>query len=137
MTKPNETEESRIKALIESWADAARRHDLPSILAHHDADMLMFDLPMPLQSRGMDEYKKTWDLFFGCHKPGQAFDVEEIAVTAGQEVAFATAIMRCGAGQGNVPAKPPGFLFRLTVGLRKVDGEWRIVHEHHSEPAKD
>jgi ketosteroid isomerase-like protein len=30
-----------------------------------------------------------------------------------------------------------GFLFRLTVGFRKVDGNWRITHEHHSEPATD
>jgi ketosteroid isomerase-like protein len=25
--------------------------------------------------------------------------------------------------------------FRLTMGFRKVDGRWRIVHEHHSFPA--
>jgi ketosteroid isomerase-like protein len=30
-----------------------------------------------------------------------------------------------------------GFLFRLTVGLGKVDGDWRIAHEHHSVPATD
>jgi ketosteroid isomerase-like protein len=28
-------------------------------------------------------------------------------------------------------------LFRLTVGLRKTDGDWRIAHEHHSIPATD
>ena len=38
----------------------------------------MFDVPPPLQSRGMDEYKKTWDLFFRYHKPSQAFDIEEL-----------------------------------------------------------
>jgi ketosteroid isomerase-like protein len=127
-------EETRIRVLIEAWADAVRRHDLPGILAHHEPDMLMFDLPPPMQCRGIDEYTQTWDLFFKYHKPGQAFDVEEIAVTAGQDVAFAAAIMRCGAGHDTDPA---GFLFRLTVGLRKVNGEWHIVHEHHSEPAKD
>jgi hypothetical protein len=25
--------------------------------------------------------------------------------------------------------------FRLTMGLRKIDGRWRIMHEHHSLPA--
>jgi ketosteroid isomerase-like protein len=28
-------------------------------------------------------------------------------------------------------------MFRLIVGLRKVDGDWRIAHEHHSAPATD
>jgi ketosteroid isomerase-like protein len=23
----------------------------------------------------------------------------------------------------------------LTVGLRKIDGRWRVMHEHHSLPA--
>jgi hypothetical protein len=45
--------------------------------------------------------------------------------------------MRCGPGSSSNPADKDGFLFRLTVGLRKVDGDWRIAHEHHSEPATD
>src|SRR4029077_4909393 len=63
------TAESEIKALIEAWADAVPRHDLPAILAHHDNDIVMFDVPPPLQSRGLAEYKKTWDLFFAYHQP--------------------------------------------------------------------
>ena|SRR5690348_6387659 len=128
-----QAEENQVRALIEAWAAAVRRHDLPAILAHHDPDILMFDLPLPLQCRGIEEYKQTWDLFFKYNQPGGAFDVEELAITAGSDVAFATAIMRCSPG----PESDSGFQFRLTVGLRKVSGEWRIVHEHHSEPAKD
>jgi hypothetical protein len=30
-----------------------------------------------------------------------------------------------------------GFLYRLTVGLRKVESDWRIAHEHHSVPVTD
>ena len=47
------TAEAEIKTLIEAWADAVRRHDLPAILAHHDDDIVMFDVPPPLQSRGI------------------------------------------------------------------------------------
>jgi ketosteroid isomerase-like protein len=68
--------ESQIKAVIEAWADAVRRHDLSGILAHHERDIVMFDVPPPLQSRGIDEYKKTWDLFFRYHMPSQAFDIQ-------------------------------------------------------------
>jgi ketosteroid isomerase-like protein len=136
--------ESQIKAVIEAWADAVRRHDLSGILAHHEQDIVMFDVPPPLQSQGIDEYKKTWDLFFRYHKPSQAFDIEELAITAGElaitageDVAFAVAIMRCGSGTVSGPPEQGGFLFRLTIGLRKVDGDWRIAHEHHSVPATD
>jgi ketosteroid isomerase-like protein len=137
MMQRGQTAETQIKALIEAWADAVRRHDLPSILAHHDQDIVMFDVPPPLQSRGLDEYRKTWDLFFGYHEPSQAFDIEELAITAGEDVAFAVAIMRCGSSTVSGPPKEGGFLFRLTVGLRKIDDDWRIAHEHHSVPATD
>jgi ketosteroid isomerase-like protein len=130
-------DEIRIKALLEAWADAVRRHDLSAIFAHHEPDMVMFDLPPPLQCKGIEAYKETWDLFFRYHKPGAAFDIQDLAVTAGQDVAFAAAIMRCGPESSSNPAEKDGFFFRLTVGLRKVEGHWRIAHEHHSLPATD
>jgi hypothetical protein len=58
----NNTDEIEIKALLEAWADAVRRHDLPAILARHEPDMVMFDLPPPLQCKGIDAYKGTWAL---------------------------------------------------------------------------
>jgi len=132
MMQQARTAEDQIKALIEAWADAVRRHDLPAILANHERDIVMFDVPPPLQSRGMDEYEKTWDLFFKFHDPGQAFDIEELEITAGDDVAFAVAIMRCSGS-----STPKGLPFRLTLGLRKIDDAWRITHEHHSVPAED
>jgi ketosteroid isomerase-like protein len=69
--------------------------------------------------------------------PGTAFDFQELAVTAGKEVAFAVAIMRCGPNSSSNPADKDGFQFRLTVGLHKANGQWRIAHEHHSVPATD
>jgi ketosteroid isomerase-like protein len=136
MKQQDGTAESQIKGIVEAWAAAVRRHDLSGILAHHEQNIVMFDVPPPLQSRGMDEYKKTWDLFFRYHKPSQAFDIEELAITAGEDVAFAVVIMRCGSGTSGPPGQG-GFLFRLTIGLRNIDGDWLITHEHHSVPATD
>jgi ketosteroid isomerase-like protein len=56
-----------------------------------------------------------------------------VQVTCGQDVAFATAIGRCVSictGGRREPLE-----FRLTIGLRKIDGRWRVMHEHHSLPA--
>ena len=137
MGQVNETHEGQIKAIIEAWADAVKRHDLAGILAHHAADIVMFDVPPPLQSRGIDEYKKTWDLFFKYHSPSQAFDLEELNITAGADVAFAVAIMRCGSSTFSGPPEKGGFLFRLTIGLHHIGGTWRIAHEHHSVPSTE
>src|SRR5260370_22732193 len=103
MSEPSNTEEIRIKALLEAWADAVRRHDVPAILAHHEPDMVMFDLPPPLQCKGIEAYKETWGLLFRYHKPGTAFDIQELSVTTGQDVAFAVAIMRCSPDPSSTP----------------------------------
>jgi ketosteroid isomerase-like protein len=120
--------EGQITALIAAWALAVPEHAVPGILAHHEQDSVMFDVPRPLQSRGIEEYRKTWDLFFRYHTPSQAFDIEQLAITAGKDAAFAVAIMRCGSD---------GLLFRLTRGPRHIDGEWIIAHEHHSLPSTE
>ena len=132
----SETEDTKaIRTLFESWTAAVRRRDIDAILRNHSSDMVMFDLPPPLQSRGIDAYKKTWDLFFSWARDPVLFDVIEMQITAGKEVAFIAATMRCA---GLKPDRQPEELeFRLTVGLRKIEGRWAIAHEHHSVPAVD
>jgi ketosteroid isomerase-like protein len=129
--------EAEIKAVIDAWADAVRSHDLPAIFAHHDDGIVMFDVPPPLQSRGMAAYKKTRELFFAYHQPGQAFDVEELQMCIGDTVAYAVPIIRCGSATISGSPVPGSFQFRLTSELCKVDGAWCIQHEHHSVPATD
>jgi len=41
--------------------------------------------------------------------------------------------MRCAGTEAN--GDQTELEFRLTMGLRKVDGRWIIEHEHHSIPA--
>jgi ketosteroid isomerase-like protein len=95
--------------------------------------MLMFDVPPPLQSKGIRAYKKTWDLFFSWAQDSGVFDINEMNITAGHDVAFVTALMRCAGTEAN--GKRRALEFRLTIGLRKIGGRWIVMHEHHSIPA--
>lgn len=126
-------DEVAIRDLVENWARAVRSKNLTGILAHHSPDILMFDVPPPIQSKGLEAYKNTWDLFFSWYQDSGVFDISEMNVTAGDDVAFVTALMRC-AGR-NSRGNTIELEFRLTIGLRKFDGQWVVVHEHHSIPA--
>jgi uncharacterized protein (TIGR02246 family) len=128
-------DEADIRQLIESWANAVRKRDVNGILRNHAPDILMFDVPPPLQSKGIDAYRATWDLFFSWARDPAVFDIKEMTITAGDDVAFAAALMRCA---GTEPSGENIELdFRLTIGLRKINGQWTITHEHHSIPAVD
>lgn len=127
------TDEAAIRDLVENWARAVRTKNLTGILANHSPDILMFDVPPPLQSRGTDAYKKTWDLFFSWSQDSGVFDITEMNITAGTDVAFVTALMRCAGTEAN--GERSELEFRLTMGLRKIGRQWIVMHEHHSIPA--
>ncbi len=126
-------DEAEIRALIERWAQAVRDENRAAIRADHDPDILMFDVPPPFLSQGLDAYMATWEMFFSSSEKPVAFAFHDVGVTCGQDVAFATAIGRCVNTDAKGDREP--LEFRLTMGLRKIDGSWRIMHEHHSLPA--
>ena len=127
-------DEVAIRTLIHDWASAVRRQDMEAICRDHAQHIVMFDVPPPLEVRGLASYMKTWEPFFRMTPKPVVFDIESLEVTAGDDVAFAIALMRCSSGEAGAP---PGDLgFRLTVGLRKTDGRWTVMHEHHSIPAE-
>jgi uncharacterized protein (TIGR02246 family) len=133
-TQPTQatTNEAELRALIARWSQAVRDQDLAGIRADHDPDILMFDVPPPILSRGLDAYMATWNMFYNMTARPVQFDFHDIAVTAGAEVAFATAIGRC---SDLSTGQKVDLEFRLTMGFRKKNGRWRITHEHHSVPS--
>src|SRR5579871_2862034 len=79
---------TEIRQLIEAWAAAVRRKDMQGILRHHAADILMFDVPPPFCSKGLAEYEKTWPTFFRSSPEPPKFDIRELHITTGTDVAF-------------------------------------------------
>ena len=135
MATEQRASESAIRELIEGWATAVRAGDLDSVLADHSEDIQMFDVPPPNEVRGIEAYRNTWPPFFEWLKQGAAFEILSLDVTAGNDVAFATALLRCGTEEELM--KDPDNRLRLTIGLRKESGHWVVSHEHHSFPARD
>jgi ketosteroid isomerase-like protein len=124
--KQTTPDESKIRELMETWARAVEEHDLNQVLARHSPDILMFDVPTT-QLQGMEAYKESWKDFFGWLGGTGKFELRNLDVTAGTDVPFCVGILECaGTGQG------PGLTVRLSVGLKKIDDQWTVMHEHHS-----
>jgi len=119
------TDEAQIRDLVEGWARAVRSKNIDGILANHSPEILMFDVPPPAQSKGMEAYKKTWDVFFAWFQDSGVFDISELNITAGDDVAFATALMRCAGTEAN--GDKIELDFRLTICFRKIDERWTVM----------
>jgi ketosteroid isomerase-like protein len=128
------SDEIQIRQIIENWAKAVRNKNIDAILSHHSDDFVMYDVPPPFRSVGLDAYRKTWDIFFSGTELG-TFDITELNIIAGDDVAFCYATMFC--MNKNNDGIYERLDFRLTMGLKKIDKSWTILHEHHSIPAID
>ena len=127
------TDEQQIRDLVERWARAVHAGDLDGVLTGHADDIVMFDVPPPYEGvHGIDSYRATWPGFFTWQARGASFDLETLDITAGGDVAFAHALLRC--GMPEELAAVPERRLRLTLGLRREDGAWVVAHEHHSFP---
>jgi uncharacterized protein (TIGR02246 family) len=129
------SDEAEIRALIERWAEAVHTGDMDGVLDGHADDIVMFDVPPPEDGvRGIQAYRETWPPFFEWQRQGASFEIVSLEVTAGADVAFAHALLRCGTAEEF--RKDPDNRLRLTIGLRKEGGRWVVSHEHHSFPNK-
>jgi uncharacterized protein (TIGR02246 family) len=126
-----EQDERAIEDLIRRWAAAVHEGDMATVLRDHADDIVMFDVPPPQEGvRGIEAYRATWPEFFDWQARGASFEIVELEVTAGAEVAYAFALLRC--GTPDELARHPQQRLRLTIGLHKQAGRWIVAHEHHS-----
>jgi uncharacterized protein (TIGR02246 family) len=124
-------DEQQIRKLVQQWALAVHRGELEGVIADHAEDIVMFDVPPPYDGvRGIAAYRRSWPGFFAWQAEGACFEIVSLEVTAGEDVAYAFALLRCDTPQGL--AENPESRLRLTLGLRKEHGRWVIAHEHHS-----
>ena len=123
--------EAQVRKLLDDWTAAVRARDIEKVLAHHSDDVVMFDVPPPEEWRGIGKYRESWEYFFKYFpREGGAFNIEQMEIATTGDLAWAYGLLRCGKPQDTFPV-------RLTVCLRRIEGAWTIVHEHHSVPAAD
>ena len=129
MANPDDNED-QIQKVLDNVAAAAARKDLDQVMANYSPSLVAFDLMPPLRQNAAD-FRKSWETAFSMAK---AFGIElrDVSITADSQIGFAHALMhtRVVTNEG----KTHDNWLRWTVGLRKIDGAWKIVHEQTSVP---
>ena len=80
--------DAEIRALIADWARAIRAKDVNAAMRHYAADVVAFDLAPPLQYAGADALKTSLAAWFPTFRGPVGYDIRELDVTAGEDVAF-------------------------------------------------
>jgi uncharacterized protein (TIGR02246 family) len=132
--KVQSQDESAIRELIAEREAAMRARDAERLLARVAPDVVKFDLAPPLQRTGADarnaEGLRRW---FSGFDGAIEYEVRDLSVTASGDLAWCHSLNRLSATPQGM-SQPFNLWFRATLCLRKIDGRWRIAHEHNSTP---
>jgi uncharacterized protein (TIGR02246 family) len=127
------TDEQAIRDLIDTRVQAMRTGDAGTLCAGYTPDAVVFTLAPPLVQPA-DAFRDQAQLQAWFDDKGGSVwaDVRDLRVTVDGDLALCTSLDLMGAP----PDAPQPFTlwYRTTLALRRIDGQWRICHEHTSTP---
>jgi ketosteroid isomerase-like protein len=125
-------DEADIRQRIEKWAEAVRTKNIESLMAIYAPEIVSFDLDPPLQYVGAEAKRKRWLHVFGMYQCLLGYEIRDLTITVGDDVAFAHSLNRVSGTFKN--GNRSEFWLRWTTCFRKIDGNWLIAHEQLSVP---
>jgi ketosteroid isomerase-like protein len=127
------TAEQAIRALIEAQVDAFRRKDAAAAVALLADDVVAFEMipPLVLPSEAARSEQAMTGWFAGWDGP-ITIEVRDLVIHVGGDIGYSHSLnrlagTRLGGGLTDI-------WMRSTLGFRRSEGVWRIVHGHTSVP---
>ena len=132
MATQHEIDESDIRQRIDKLAQAIRAKDLETAMSVYAPEIVSFDFEPPLQHVGAEAKRRNWVGAFTAYEHLLGYEIRDLAITVGDDVAFAHSLNRISGVLKN--GSRTDFWLRATTGFRKLDGNWLITHDHVSVP---
>jgi ketosteroid isomerase-like protein len=130
--KDRSRDAAEVRAVVDAWVAAVRRKDVDAMLAHCAPGVATFDLVPPLAHRGKAAVRDVWLGTFAAFEPPLEYDTHDLEMTVGDDVAFVRSLNRFGGRRTGGDASVQWM--RSTLGFQKIEGRWKLVHEHVSVP---
>jgi uncharacterized protein (TIGR02246 family) len=131
-TETGERSETEIRDLIERRAEAVRAKDVATATSLFSTDVLTFDVVNPMQRVGVEGVRPRTEQWFASFHGPIGYETRDVRVTASDDVAFAHYTYRV---SGTLATGDELEMWnRATLCFRKIDGRWRVTHEHDSVP---
>ena len=133
MTTQHAVDETEIRNQFDRLAEAIRGADLEGLKPLYASDVVSFDVGPRVQDVGADAKLNNWIEAFTLFQRPLGFEVRDVRITVGGDVAFAHSFNRL-SGMLKNGTRRDGFWVRATCCFRKIGGHWLIAHDHVSAP---
>lgn len=124
------TPEEQIREIIDDWTQALHDKDIDRLWSHYAPGILSFDLAPPLQHGR--EMKKELEEWFETWRGPIGYEIRGLTVAASGDVAFSHSLNRMHGIRTD--GEETDVWLRATLCFRKIDGDWKVIHEHTSVP---
>ena len=125
--------EALIRRRVDGWAKAIRAKDIDGVMSLYASDIASFDIVGPLRYAGADAKRRAWQEAFDAYSGPIGYEVRDLNVVADGDLAYASSVNHV---RGRLASgRAGGVWLRWTACLRRIDGIWRVVHDHASVPA--
>ncbi|WP_035356551.1 YybH family protein [Edaphobacter aggregans] len=125
-------DEANIRQRIKRWVEALCTMDLEGVMSLYAPDIVSFDLVPPLQHVGAKAKEKNWANVFGMFQRPLGYEIRDLTLTLGDDVAFGHSLNRVSGTLKN--GNRTDFSVQWTACFRKIDGNWLIAHDQVSVP---
>ena len=125
-------DEAEIKRVIEGGVEAIRAKDIDGVMSMYAPELVSFDIVPPLQYVGADAYRKQWEEVFSLFPGPINYEIADLSITVGDDVAFAHSFNRLSATMNT--GQKIGHWLRWTACFQKFNGTWLIAHMQASVP---
>ena len=122
-----------IQDVIEARQTHLAAGDVKGMLESYAPHVVQFTLEPPLGAVTDSSDASATEQWVATFEAPPVRAVTQLEITTDGAVAFATSIdSRTAIPRGG--SEPFTLWYRVTLGLRRIDGRWLIVHEHASVP---
>jgi ketosteroid isomerase-like protein len=124
--------QSDVRALLESWSEAARIKDIDRLMSLYSSDIVYFDVVPPLHFTGAAAVRSNFLRWFDGWRSTIGLEIRDLHILASGDIA--AAYMHIRASGTLKDGREVGYWVRATVCCQRSDQQWLITHEHISLP---
>jgi len=125
-------DEAEIRRLIAGWSQALEAKDVVALTADYAPEVVMYDAIPPYKTVGAEAIRQIWSSCLPFFPEKFQSEHRDLVIHVDGDVALVHGLHH----MIPIPADHPcgQSWLRITVGYRRIDGQWKVVHEHVSIP---
>lgn len=131
-TSNDPQDEAEIRRLIAEWSAALEAKDIDALTANYLPDSVQFDAIPPYKTVGKDAIRQTWANCLPYFPEKFRSEHRDMTVDVAGEVAVVHALHHLIPTPADHPCGQTWM--RVTIGFRRIDRKWKVIHEHISVP---